>query len=307
MPDPIYFEEVYGAATGASVTSNTQTVTGLTQSASLAITGGTYSENGGAFTSAGGSVITNDTLAVQVTAPSCPFLSTTADLTINGYSYPFTVWSGDGANPNLFSFPAKTNACRSAVTVSDTSPQLCSGWVGTNNITIAGGTSPGYSKNGGAFTSATGSVVLYDTLAVRQTASASFNTTTTTTLTVAGQAKPFQVTTRVSDPVPGSVTFASVNATAGQTNVTSNEVKLDLCANQLHAITASAGTGSYNMCNDSSFPCTAWSGTWNTTTTTPTAGRSVRVRLSAAGTAGTTRTVTLTVNGVPFTFSVSVP
>ena len=97
-----------------------------------------------------------------------------------------------------FAFLAQTGIVQSTVTESNTI------LVFGNNIpvaiSIAGGTSPQYSINGGSWTNSAGTVDENDYVQVRQTSSASLNTLTTTTLTIAGVTADFNITTVTSIP-----------------------------------------------------------------------------------------------------------
>lgn len=65
----------------------------------------------------------------------------------------------------------------------------------STSISISGTGSPAYSKNGGGYTSSSGTVVNGDTVRLRVTSSASQNTTTTGTLNIGGVTDSFSVTT----------------------------------------------------------------------------------------------------------------
>lgn len=65
----------------------------------------------------------------------------------------------------------------------------------STSISISGTGSPAYSKNGGGYTSSSGTVVNGDTVRLRVTSSVSQNTTTTGTLNIGGVTDSFSVTT----------------------------------------------------------------------------------------------------------------
>lgn len=104
-----------------------------------------------------------------------------------------TIATGSDA-VNAFAFTPLTGKEVSTVYVSNSI--LVFGNTIAAAISISGGTGLGYSINGGAYTSASGTVVSGDTVTVRQTSSGSLNTTTTTTLTIDGQSAAFLVTTK---------------------------------------------------------------------------------------------------------------
>lgn len=313
VPGGLVFQEIYGAPPATTVQSNLATVTTLASPAAITVSGGTYQKNGaGGFVSTGGTISANDTIQMQVTTGACPNTQSTATLTANGYAFPFNVYTAGGSAQNAFSFASRTNVCAGAVIYSAFSPQLCSGWAGTASIT--GGTAPGIEKNdSGTWVAAaptTTTVAAGDKVRVRQTAPAA-GLSSTTNLTMNGTVVPFTVTTRgaaATDP-PAAFAFADKAATASQAGVESNEVMVDLCTARTATLSVAGGGASpqYAYCNDVDSPCTTW-GAWNNTGvgTIPVGGRAVKLKVNAGG-AGTTTTVTMTINGVASTFRVLVP
>jgi hypothetical protein len=92
--------------------------------------------------------------------------------------------------PNAFSFTDQTGIALSTLV---TSNQITvTGINSAASISVTGGK---YSKNGGAFTSSSGTVNNNDTVKVQQTSSASYNTITNTVLTIGGVKDTFSVTT----------------------------------------------------------------------------------------------------------------
>ena len=171
--------------------SNQITVTSITAPGSINISSGAeYSINGGPFTSAAGTVQPGDQVAVEVTAPSTYSTAATGVLTIGGTPANFAVTTG--AEPVLQgSFTAVTSVTNSSVETS-------------NPITVTGITSPAvisvtsgaeYSINGGAFTSAPGTVQPGDQISIQVTAPSTYNTTATAVLTVNGISATYSVTT----------------------------------------------------------------------------------------------------------------
>jgi hypothetical protein len=119
----------------------------------------------------------------------------------------------------VFSFTPQTNAPLSSTATSNT--VTITGLAGPESITITGGT---YSKNGGAFTSAAGTVSNGDTIVARVTTAGTYATTTTATITIGGVSQPFTVTTLngpltvggpSQGPLPGTIT-ATLNPGSGQ-------------------------------------------------------------------------------------------
>jgi hypothetical protein len=96
----------------------------------------------------------------------------------------------DDTAPDEFTFTDVSNASLSTQYTSDTI--TVAGIDASTTVTITGGT---YSKNGAAYTSDAGTVVVGDTFAVRHTSSASYSTDTNTVLTIGGVSDTYTTTT----------------------------------------------------------------------------------------------------------------
>jgi hypothetical protein len=110
--------------------------------------------------------------------------------------------------PDAFSITAQTSADLSSVATSNTI--TVSGINIASAISIVGGT---YSIDGGAYTATAGTVSNSQTVAVRQTASASYSTLTTATLTIGGVTGDFNVTTLAVPIVNGACDSTNHNQT----------------------------------------------------------------------------------------------
>lgn len=105
-------------------------------------------------------------------------------------------WTAGSGNVNPFAFNPLTGVPLSTLENSNT--------IGVNGndypvtISITGSPGAAYSINGGAFTSAPGTVNKGDNVQVQVTSSGSLNTLTSATLTIDGQSATFNVTTRTS-------------------------------------------------------------------------------------------------------------
>lgn len=185
------FTAVTGASVSSTQISNPITVTSITAPAPISVSSGDeYSINGGPFTGAAGTVKPGDQVRVEVTAPSTYNTTATAVLSIGGTPSKFAVTTG--AEPVLQgSFTPVTGAANSSAQIS-------------NSITVTGITSPAtisitsgaqYSINGGAFTSAPGTVQPGNQVRVLVTAPSTYSTTATAVLTVDGVNIQYSVTT----------------------------------------------------------------------------------------------------------------
>jgi hypothetical protein len=97
-PDQFTFTDQTDAALSAVITSNTITVSGITSTTPISITGGEYSINGGPYTSADGTVNPEDTVTVQQTSSGSHSATTDATLTIGGISDTFSVTTISGSS-----------------------------------------------------------------------------------------------------------------------------------------------------------------------------------------------------------------
>ena len=115
--------------------------------------------------------------------------------------------------PDAFSFSAQTGV---PLTDLRTSNSITVGGVNPSAIiSVSGGE---YAINGGAYTSANGTVSNGDSVTVRQTSSASYLTQTTATLTVGGASANFEVTTQPIPPTPPTAP-TGVMGTPGNTQI----------------------------------------------------------------------------------------
>jgi uncharacterized repeat protein (TIGR01451 family) len=107
VPSPFSFTALTGVDQSSLQTSSPITVTGTNVPSPISITGGAYSINGGAYTAAPGTVSPGAQVTVQVTASAAFNTTTSAVLTIDGVSAPFSVTTRAG-NPGQISFASNT-------------------------------------------------------------------------------------------------------------------------------------------------------------------------------------------------------
>lgn len=90
IPDSFSFTDQTAVAVGSVRTSNTITLSSLTTTTAVTITGGEYSKNGGVFTSAAGTAVNGDTFVVRHTASTAAETAVNTVLTVGGVSDTFT-------------------------------------------------------------------------------------------------------------------------------------------------------------------------------------------------------------------------
>lgn len=195
VPDAFTFNDVVNATPSTQMVSREITVNGITSPAPISVTGGEYSINGGAYTSAAGTVTNGQAVTVRHTSSALNSTTTNTTLTIGGISDTYsttTVAAGapPDTTPDAFSFTSQTSVALSTVVVSN--KLIVSGINTATPVSISGGE---YSINGGAFTSASGTISNGQIVAVRHTSSAANSTVTTTTLTIGSVQGLFTSTT----------------------------------------------------------------------------------------------------------------
>jgi hypothetical protein len=192
IPDAFTFSEQTGVATGVTVTSAPIIVSGVNTTSPISIAGGSYSINDGAFTSQAGTVVAGDEVRAQLTAATTVSTTTEAVVTIGGVSGAFAVTTSiHDTTPDAFGFTEVTGARRGREVTSD---QIrIYGINAPTPISISGGGAT-YSKNGGGYTSAPGTVQDGDRIRLRMTASSTAFVTVNTRLTVGSDHADWNVT-----------------------------------------------------------------------------------------------------------------
>ncbi len=220
---------VTNAALGATVTSAAVTLSGFDIAVPVSITGGEYSINGGAFTSAASTISPTQSVAVKLVASANHSTTTTAQLTVGGVSAGFSVTTVPDSTPDAFSFTATTGA---AINTAYTSNVMTVKGIDTSvAVSITGGE---YSVNGGAFTSAAGTVVVNDTVTVKATAANGTELTHNAVLTIGGVAGTYSITTVPDTTAP----LAEFTFPTPHTMSEANSVKVRGTATDEHGITA---------------------------------------------------------------------
>ncbi len=202
-----------------------------------------------------------------------------------------TIINDDGVvtdtTPDAFSFTAANGVGLSSVQTSNAI--TVSGINAASPISVTGGS---YSLNGGAYTTAAGTVTVGQTVTVQQTASSSFNTLSTATLTIGGVSAPYAVTTLAADTTPDAFSFGALTGVAAGSVQTSEAITVS-GINSGSPISIVGGSYSLN------------SGDYTTAAGTVLAGQTVRVQQTASTSLATTTTATLTIGGVSAPFSVT--
>jgi len=189
-PDPFSFTNQTNLYPSTPTNSNTQTITGITTSVPITVTGGIqYAKNGGSFTNSSGTINNNDVVQLKnITSPS-DSTAVSGTVTIGDRNQTWTITTGD-TTPDAYAFTALIE--QQLNTVVQSNIDTITGLTLLVPISITGGQ---YSLNGGAFTSANGTISNGDTVQVQLTTSASPNTLASCTLNINGVTATFNATT----------------------------------------------------------------------------------------------------------------
>lgn len=180
-PAAYSFTDQTGVDPGTMITSNAITVTGINAPAPISIVGGRYRKNAEPFTTVAGTVAAGDSVRVQNTASFMPLTMVSTTLDIGGAVDVFTSTTGNfDVNPTPFSFPTLMMQPASTLVVSD--PVTPTGYDHASPVRAQAGTE--YSIDGGAFTSAMGTISPGQSVRVRHTTAATAMTLTTTGLKI---------------------------------------------------------------------------------------------------------------------------
>ena len=275
---------------GATAISNNVTMSGLTASRTISISGGQYRINGGVWTAANGSIANGNTLALSVVAPNTVPGTASATVNVNGRTAAFKVTTDGAASdstPDAFSFADQANA---AIASTITSNAITVAGIDTfSPISVTGGE---YEINdNGVWMTDPALVTATNTVRVRHTSSASFVTATNTVLTIGGVSDTFTSTTQSNDTTPDAFVFTDLTNVGPSTQVTSNSISVS-GINNTTAISITGGEYEKNG-----------SGTWTSGAGTVVNGNTVRVRHTSAATNPTAINTVLTIGGVSDTFT----
>lgn len=300
VPNPFSFTDQTAVALSTLVTSNTLTVAGLNTAAPISVTGGEYQVQGGAWTSAPGSISNGQTFAVRHTSSASFSTVTNTILDIGGITDTFTSTTlAIDTTPNTFTFVDQTNVALATMTAS--AAVTITGINAPASISVSGAIDSEYQINGGAWTSAVGSVNNNDTVAVRHTSSPTNSTAINTTLTVGGVTDTFTTTTVA--PACGIAdwaalpNFTNVTIDKNATCTTSLRAVTNLCAGATYTFTKSiaGGNGETKTPMQKTINGSTYNNTEVTTQTAIANGASVGFKFVGEGRQGSTYTFNFTI------------
>ena len=294
LPDAFSFTNKTNVALATLTTSNSQTITGLgTAPVPVSVTGdGTpqISINGGAWVTSG-TISNNQTLALRLTSAAAYETTYAANLTLGGTSATWTVKTLYDYTPEAFSFTAQTDVALSTVITSN--PVTITGLSSTATVSLSGNSSAQLSIDGGAWYYSAQTIANGQTLRVRLTSAASYNSPQTVTVNVGTGSAVFSVTTK-GDNDPAAFSFTDQTETALETLITSNTLYIT-------GITVPAPV---TVSGDGSPQISINGGAWATSGTISN-GQTLAVRLTSANARGTLYAANVLVSDVLDTWTVT--
>ncbi|MGI9213425.1 MAG: hypothetical protein ACR2HF_13215, partial [Methylococcaceae bacterium] len=290
-PDPFQFPAQGGLAFGVSVWSQPVIISGLGVATPIRIQGGEYALNGGAFTAEAGMVNNGDAVQVRLNTQTSYGAIATATLTVGDFSADFTATTRTAdITPDAFTLGTFDGVALNQPVLSI--PFAVSGLEIAVPISVVAGA---YAVNDGAFTDQAALVQNGDAVQVRVIAASQYTTTTQATLRLGDAEATLTATTQAPPPpdtVPDAFHFDDQNGVGTYQIVLSNGISVS----GINTATPVTISGGYYSVNDG--PFTNAAGLVNS-------GDTLRVRVFAPGTSGTTLTATLNMGGVQDDFSVS--
>ncbi len=213
-PDAFAFPEQTNVERSVAVESAPATITGINTAVEVSINGGEYSIDGGAYTAAPGTVGVNQQIRVRVNSAGQFSAATSAVLTVGEVSATFTaITHAIDVTPDAFAFARRLDVTRDTLVESEAI--TVTGMNAAADVSIAGGE---YSIDGGAFTSAAGTIASGQTLVVRTRSSATWSKVTRANVTVGTISREFEVTSEVPAFIPDNVAWDGTDVIFLQSN-----------------------------------------------------------------------------------------
>ncbi|HAF80715.1 MAG TPA: hypothetical protein DCG66_06840 [Brevundimonas sp.] len=207
---------VTGAAAGAWVLSASPVLSGFTGAAAISVSGGEYRIDGGSWQTAAATVSAGQSVQVRVQAPATAGASQTATLDVGGVTAAFQVTTAVAAadtTPDSYDLGGPATAASGAWAASNTI--TVSGVNAATPVSISGGQ---YRINGGAWTTANGTITAGQTIQVQVQAPAAGGAGQTATLDIGGVTDTFQVTA-AADTTPDAATFQDITINSNDPDV----------------------------------------------------------------------------------------
>jgi hypothetical protein len=281
-PDAFSFTDQLDVALNALITSNSVTITGITGSVSVSVSGAGSPQvriNGGAWVTSG-SIASGETLEVRLTSANVDSTIRSATVTVGTGSDQWDVTTQD-ATPGAFAFTDQTDVALNTLITSN-APTI-TGITGTVSVSVSGTGSPQVRVNGGTWTAGPTTITNGQTLEVRLTSANADSSMNSATVTVGSASDQWDVTTQ--DATPNAFSFTDVTLQALNTVITSNSATINGITGTVAVSVSGAGSPQVRVNG----------GSWTAGPTTITNGQSLEVRLTSANADSTMRSATVTV------------
>ena len=297
-PDAFRFTTQYNSIErNTTMTSDEINISGINTPATISIAGGYYSigtdEN---WTDVNGTISNGQKVKVRHTSSGNYATATTTTLTIGGVNGIFTTTTennttsipvdNNDTTPDSFNFTSQTDVNISTLVISN--DINISGLEENATIFVSSGE---YSING-SWSSADGTIANGQIVQVRHTSAASFDTNTTTTLTIGGVAGTFTSKTRKADTTPNTFGFTTESNARINTLITSNQITISGLEG---TATISISDGNYTIGDNND--------TWTDATGTISNDQIVKVRHTSASNFDANTTTKLDIGGLLGTFT----
>ncbi len=190
-PDAVNFNAVNDAPQNTPVSSNSVTITGISDNTPISITNGEYQINSNGFTSQSGVINNNQTLTVRLTSSAQFQAQTQATLTIGTATVVFSITTlAQDVEPDPIAFEHLTDQPRNSAVQSQS--HVITGITDTTPISIENGR---FRINEGAFDNKPETINNNDTVTVELTTSDSYNTASNALLTIGTATFEYSATT----------------------------------------------------------------------------------------------------------------
>jgi len=196
-PDAFTLAAVTGSGPNVEVTSAPVTITGISASVPVSVTGTgspQLTTNGGVTWATTGTVAPNGSVQVRLTSAPAYETARTATLDVNGVTGTFSVTTGEF----IFAVAAKTNVQVNSLITSN--PVTMPAYLTASSISVSGDGSPSYSIDGGVFTSAPGTISGDQVLRVRLTSDTVEGGERVASVSIGAASASFSTTTSPPDP-----------------------------------------------------------------------------------------------------------
>ena len=195
--------------------------------------------------------------------------------------------------PDAFSFDVVADA--ELATAYATDAETITGMDPATAVSISGDGSPEYRVAGGAWTSAPGTIDPGQTLELRATSPATYETTRTVTVTVGTVSVQWTITTRVKDTTPNAFSFAAISDAELATGYASESAVVTGMDAATAVSISGGGSPEYRVAG----------GAWTSAPGTIDPGQTLELRATSPATHETTGTVTVTVGTVSVSWTIT--